>query len=202
MWFLPGGYVGKNWDNGKALMTMLAARAGVKNIFLEEFAVYGAANRNEKFFGGFPDNLWNKMRFVSIGCCALVNYIHVVPKADQLSESCEWIDLNNLDDLELTMDNRKMIDKALLTLRERISYKPIGYNLLPDKFTLPELQSLYEVVLGRQLNRGNFYRKMKKLNILMKLDEKRKGGAHKSPDLYRFHLENYNQLLKQGLYSW
>lgn len=100
------------------------------------------------------------------------------------------------------MDHREIIEKALLTLREKISIKPIGYNLLPEKFTLTELQKLYEAILGKELNRGNFYRKIKNLGILNKLDEQRRGGAHKAPDLYSFDKEKYTEALKNGLNSW
>lgn len=100
------------------------------------------------------------------------------------------------------MDHREIVEKALLTLREAISYKPIGYNLLPEKFTLSELQKLYEIILGKELNRGNFYRKIKNLGILKKLDERRTGGAHKAPDLYSFDEESYAKALENGLSSW
>ena len=201
-WFLPGGYVGKDENVDAAAKRVLLERAGAQGIFLEEFAIFGDVNRNESSFEGFPNDLWQKMRFISIGYYALVNYTEVIPQPDQLSELCEWVDFSKLSELSLTMDHRRIIDKALLTLRERLSYKPIGYNLLPAKFTLPELQRLYEVVLGRKLNRGNFYRKMKNMNILTKLDEQRKGGAHKAPDLYSFDLDQYNRVLADGLANW
>ncbi len=201
-WFLPGGYVEKNKSLSEAAKDILKERAGVDHIFLEEFSVFGDINRNESYFQDFDDDLWHKQRFISIGYYALVNFKNVAPKPDSLSEVCEWVDLQNLPNLTMAMDHRKIIEKALLTLRERISYKPIGYNLLPEKFTLPELQKLYETILGRELNRGNFYRKIKNLGILTKLDEQRKGGAHKSPDLYSFNTENYDQLLQNGLNSW
>jgi hypothetical protein len=100
------------------------------------------------------------------------------------------------------MDHKQIILKALLTLRERITYKPIGYNLLPEKFTMTELQRLYETILGRSLNRGNFYRKIKNLGILTKLDEQRKGGAHKAQDVYSFNKEKYEKALQNGVNSW
>lgn len=201
-WFLPGGYVGKSESLNDAAQRILQDRAGVENIFLEEFGVFGELNRNESFFEEFDDDLWHKQRFISIGYYALVDYKNVNPKEDALSEVCEWVDLSQLSDILLTMDHRMIIEKALLALREKMAYKPIGYNLLPEKFTLPELQKLYEVILGKELNRGNFYRKIKNTGILQKLDERKKGGAHKSPDLYSFHIENYNMLLKEGLSSW
>ena len=84
-----------------------------------------------------------------------------------------------------------------------LNYKPVGLNLLPEKFTMPELQKLYEIILDKKLNRGNFYRKMTRYGILEKLNETRKGGAHKAPDLYKFDLEKYNSALENGLQeSW
>ena len=74
--------------------------------------------------------------------------------------------------------------------------------MLPEKFTLSELQKLYEAILGRTLNRGNFYRKIKNIGILKKLDEQRKGGAHKAPDLYSFNQENYFKILENGINNW
>ena len=98
----------------------------------------------------------------------------------------------------LMMDHRAIFDKALIALRKQLNHKPIGYTLLPEKFTMPELQKLYEIILGKKLNRGNFYRKMLRYDILIKLDEIRKGGAHKAPDLYQFDLEKYHLALKNG----
>ncbi len=102
----------------------------------------------------------------------------------------------------MAMDHKEIVEKALLALREKISIKPIGFNLLPEKFTLSALQKLYEAILGKELNRGNFYRKIKNLGILKKLDEQKRGGAHKAPDLYSFDEENYNKALENGLTSW
>ncbi|WP_333597196.1 NUDIX hydrolase [Chryseobacterium flavum] len=201
-WLLPGGYVRKDEDLAETVQRILKERAGVTDVYLEEFGVFGKKNRSEFYFEDFDETLFHKQRFISVGYYALYhpdrfNLVH-----DELSETCEWVYLSKLSEIELAMDHRDIIEKALLTLREKISYKPIGYNLLPEKFTLPELQKLYEVILGKELNRGNFYRKIKSTGILQKLDEKRPGGAHKSPDLYSFNIENYNKLLNEGLSSW
>ena len=100
-------------------------------------------------------------------------------------------------------DHKGIIEDALMHLRRDLNYKPVGLNLLPQKFTMPELQRLYEIILDKSLNRGNFYRKMTRYNILEKLNETRRGGAHKAPDLYSFNLENYNVALENGLQeSW
>jgi len=201
-WFLPGGYLKKEEHIDDAAVRILQERAGVTDIFLEEFSVFGRNGRSEEVFSDYDESLWHKQRFISIGYYALVNYHDVSPTADELSDEFEWLDVNNLDHYLITMDHKQIILKALLTLRERITYKPIGYNLLPEKFTMTELQRLYETILGRSLNRGNFYRKIKNLGILTKLDEQRKGGAHKAQDVYSFNKENYEKALQNGVNSW
>jgi 8-oxo-dGTP diphosphatase len=201
-WLLPGGYVRKDEDLDEAVKRILKERTGVADIYLEEFGVFGKKNRSESYFEDFDETLFQKQRFISVGYYALYNpsRFNIIP--DQYSETCEWIFLSKLQEIELAMDHREIIEKALLILRQKIAAIPVGRNLLPEKFTLPELQKLYEAVLGKELNRGNFYRKMKSLGILTKLEEQRRGGAHKAPDLYCFDEENYIRALKNGLDSW
>ena len=201
-YFLPGGYMKKDENLESAAIRILRERTQLDKIFLQEFAVFSELNRSEEAFKDFPDDLWHKKRFISVGYYALVNHKDVSPIGDELSESCDWIILDELESQNITMDHKKIIEKALNTLREQISHKPIGLNLLPEKFTLSELQKLYEAILGRTLNRGNFYRKIKNIGILKKLDEKRKGGAHKAPDLYTFDQENYFKILENGINNW
>ena len=201
-YFLPGGYMKKEENLESAAIRILRERTQLDKIFLQEFAVFSELNRSEEAFKDFPDDLWHKKRFISVGYYALVNHKDVSPIGDELSESCDWIILDELESQNITMDHKQIIEKALNTLREQISYKPIGLNLLPEKFTLSELQKLYEAILGRTLNRGNFYRKIKNIGILKKLDEKRKGGAHKAPDLYTFDQEKYFKILENGINNW
>ena len=201
-YFLPGGYMKKEENLESAAIRILRERTQLDKIFLQEFAVFSELNRSEETFKDFPDDLWHKKRFISVGYYALVNHKDVSPIGDELSESCDWIILDELESQNITMDHKQIIEKALNTLREQISYKPIGLNLLPEKFTLSELQKLYEAILGRTLNRGNFYRKIKNIGILKKLDEQRKGGAHKAPDLYTFDQENYFKILENGINNW
>ena len=201
-WFLPGGYMKKEENLESAAIRILRERTQLDKIFLQEFAVFSELYRSEEAFKDLSDDLWHKKRFISVGYYALVNHKDVSPIGDELSESCDWIILDELESQNITMDHKQIIEIALNTLREEISYKPIGLNLLPEKFTLSELQKLYEAILGRTLNRGNFYRKIKNIGILKKLDEKRKGGAHKAPDLYTFDQENYFKILENGINNW
>ncbi|RNI31487.1 NUDIX domain-containing protein [Rufibacter latericius] len=197
LWGLPGGYMKIEEELREAAVRILEERTGAHNIFLQQFGVFSDLNRSEGFFQDFPDTLWMKQRFISVGFYALVDYTKVQPQADNLSSTCAWQDINRLP--ELMMDHRQIFDEALLTLRRQLNYKPIGYNLLPEEFTMPELQKLYELILGKKLNRGNFYRKMVGYDILEKLDEPRKsGGAYKAPNLYKFHVERYQTALQNG----
>lgn len=194
LWLLPGGYVFKNENVHDAAQRVLKERTGAEKIYLQDFGVFGNINRSEGFFDQYDDDLWHKQRFISAGFYALVDYTDVNLEIDSFSDSCEW---KAIDDLPvMAMDHRSIIDSALNVLRQQLSYKPIGMNLLPDKFTISELQRLYETILGTTLNRGNFYRRIMRFDILVKHDDQRKGGAHKSPNLYSFDPVKYHESLK------
>lgn len=194
LWLLPGGYVFKNENVHDAAQRVLKERTGAEKIYLQDFGIFGNINRSEGFFDHYDDDLWHKQRFISAGFYALVDYTDVNLEIDSFSDSCEW---KAIDDLPvMAMDHRSIIDAALNVLRQQLSYKPIGINLLPERFTISELQRLYETILGTQLNRGNFYRRIMRFDILVKHDDQRKGGAHKSPNLYSFDPIKYHESLK------
>ncbi|MFV5696923.1 NUDIX hydrolase [Flavobacterium sp. ZT3R17] len=197
LWALPGGYILKTENIEVAANRILQQRTGANNIYLQQFRVFSDLNRSEGFFEEFENTIWNKQRFLSVGFYALVDFSTVNLVVDDLSDACEWKSVDELP--QLMMDHKSIFDKALITLRKQLNYKPIGFNLLPEKFTMPEIQKLYEIILGKKLNRGNFFRKMLRYDILIKLDESRKGGAHKAPDLYKFDVEKYQMALKNGL---
>lgn len=194
LWLLPGGYVMKNETMHEAAQRVLNERTGAEKIYLQEFGTFSNLNRSEGFFEDYDDSLWHKQRFISIGYYALVDHTNVKLEVDAFSDSCEW---KAIDDLpEMAMDHRLIADTALTILRQQISYKPIGQNLLPERFTISELQKLYETILGRQLNRGNFYRRIMRFEMLIKHEDQRKGGAHKSPNLYSFDPVKYHESLQ------
>jgi 8-oxo-dGTP diphosphatase len=197
-WILPGGYVHKDENLDEAVYRVLQERTGVQKIFLEQFATFGKVNRTEDYFKEYDNDLWHKQRFISTCYYALVDFEQVKPVADEFSEVCAWQPVYAAP--EMVMDHRQILDMALQVLRERLNYKPIGYNLLQQEFTLTELQNLYEVILGVTLNRGNFYRRIMKYNILIKLPKTRKGGSHKAPDLYQFDPIRYEESLKN--FNW
>ncbi len=205
-WALPGGFILKEEHVDRAAHRILRERTGLDDIFLQQFYLFGDPERsNHKFTTtpiddmGFtiPKDGWLSKRFVTVGYYALVEYSRVNPQPDIMSESCAWFDLRQVP--ELIMDHSHILARALDTLRLQLNYQPIGYNLLPDKFTMPEFQKLYETILDRKLDRRNFQRRILGYGILRRLKERRKGGAHKAPYLYSFDLRKYHRALKNGL---
>lgn len=205
-WGLPGGFVLKEEDTDAAAARVLKERTGIDELFLQQFYLFGEPNRSDKSLhlrnmkkDGVEagKNHWILQRFVTIGYYALVEFSHVNPRPDALSETCEWWDLHETP--SLIMDHRQILEKALEALRLHINYHPVGYNLLPGRFTMPQLQKLYETILGKKLDRRNFQRKMLAYQILKRLKERKQGVAYKSPYLYSFDLKKYHKALKEGL---
>ena len=203
-WYLPGGFVRNEEPIEKAADRILQERTGIKEIFLQQFHVFGDPDRSKFHNDIYKDMLPDEsnffyQRFISIGYYALVDFMNVNPTADAFSEICTWRDLNDLPKFQL--DHRLIFEKALDTLRLQLNYQPIGYNLMPKQFTMPELQKLYETILDKKLDRRNFQRRILGFDILNKLEQTRKGGAHKAPYLYSFDLRKYQAALKEGLNS-
>jgi 8-oxo-dGTP diphosphatase len=190
---LPAGFIKKEEDVNEAARRSLTERTGLSHIYLEQFYVFGDQKRHDpaplkaimKGKGLEPeDDHWLLGRFVSVGFYALVDFTQAVPNPDALADRCAWYDLAGLPPLML--DHQEMVRKALETLRDNLDQKLIGFNLLPDTFTMGDLQMLYETILGEKLNRSSFQRRMLGLDILERVEKKYTGGAHKAPYLYRF----------------
>ena len=205
-WSLPGGFIPLDQDIDTAASTVLNGRTGIEGIFLRQFATFGKVKRNDQHFNNavlehfkIPKEAgnWFTQRFVTIGYYALVDFLKAIPQKDNSQEIIEWIDHKEVP--ELILDHKEILDKALDTLRIELNLMPIGYNLLPEKFTIPELQKLYETILDKQLDRRNFLRKITNIGILNKLDEKKSNVAHKAPNLYTFDKDKYEEVLKNGL---
>ena len=204
-WALPGGFVRKAESLETAANRVLIERTGLGNIFLKQFNVFGDPLRSkenpivkELIISGVNTGMdWFNQRFISVGYYALVDFSKAVPTPDNFSDLCTWKNLKGLG--SLILDHNHILNSALETLRLQLNYQPLGYNLLPEKFTMPELQNLYETILGKELDRRNFQRKILSFNILNRLEERKTGGAHKAPFLYEFNMENYQSALKNGL---
>ena len=140
---------------------------------------------------------WMFDYFVSIGYYTLTEFSKVEPNGNYYAEECEWWDINNIP--EMMFDHRNIISEALNSLRIDIHHFPIGIELLPEKFTLPEIHCLYETILDRKLDSRNFLKKLTSMGIIKKLEEKRNIGAHRSPNIYVFNKEFYQKALDEGL---
>ena len=207
VWALPGGFVQKDEDVNRTAVRVLKQRTGLEDIFLQQFQVFGAVGRNSTdHLNGISDHElltddlreWLGQRFVTLGYYALVEYSHVqAPTPDFTSEACEWKSVNELPDL--IFDHEEIVQAAYQTLKRHLNYHPIGLNLLPKQFTMPELQALYETVLDKKLDRRNFQRKMLSYDILIRTEKRRTGSAHKAPWLYEFDEEKYHTALEEGL---
>jgi len=203
---LPGGFLLPQETLEAAATRTLRERTGLNDIFLEQFHVFSDPGRSEgaersegfKKAGIHPEKAaWFAQRFISVGFYALVDFTLVNPKPDAISDSCGWYNPDKA--VNLILDHDLIFQTGLKTLRAQLNYQPVGYNLLPKKFTMPELQKLYETILGKELDRRNFQRKIFSYGILRSLDEKRTGVAHKAPYLYSFDLRKYQKALKLGL---
>ena len=139
---------------------------------------------------------WFKQRFITTGYLSLVDIQKCGPKPDAFSEIIKWSPLDELPDL--IFDHNEIVKCAIDFVKNQINYLPIGITLLPEKFTMKQLQSLYEAILGKKLDRGNFQRKMLKLEIFIRHEKQLEGGAHKAPYLYSFDKDKYKELLEQG----
>ncbi|MDR3626676.1 MAG: NUDIX domain-containing protein [Ignavibacteriaceae bacterium] len=183
-WALPGGFIKKEELVEDAAKRILEVTTGVSDIYLEEVAVFDEVNR-------FP--LW---RVFTIGHFALISPEHYKLTTGIDSTEVKWFRLDELPDLPF--DHKHIIDVALSKLRSRVRYKPIGFELLPEKFTLPQLQALYEVILGKKLDKRNFRKKIMKMNLLKQLKEKDKNNVRRAAYLYKFDKYNYNKLKDNG----
>ncbi|TXI70942.1 MAG: NUDIX hydrolase [Cyclobacteriaceae bacterium] len=197
-WCLPGGFIKHKESIDRSATRILKERTGLDDIFLKQFQAFGDPTREK---GKRHKQGWISKRFVTIGYYALVEYSKVFPQPDLLSSDCKWWDIDSVPNL--IYDHKQIMNAALDALRLSLNDHPVGSNLLPSKFTMPELQRLYETILGQSLDRRNFQKRMLSLDILIKLNERKTGGAHKAPFLYRFDKKKYNRAMKQGLkQSW
>lgn len=197
---LPGGFVKRNESLDDSAMRVLHERTGLENIFLRQFQAFGDPDREKAKRSMTPVGSiksWITERFITIGYWALVEFSKVTPRPDWLSDECKWWDLHSLP--KLIYDHNTIVAKALEALRLSLNDHPVGYNLLPEKFTMPDLQRLYETILDASLDRRNFQKKMLALNVLERLPERKTGGAHKAPFLYRFNKRKYERAMRQGV---
>lgn len=182
-WALPGGFIKENEDLDTAARRELEEETGVKNLFIEQLYTFGQPDRDPRG------------HVISVAYYALVNLEeHPASGATDASEA-KWFKISEVP--ELAFDHATILDVAIKRLDSKVRYQPIGFELLPEKFTLSELQKLYETILGQELNRRNFRSKILKMGILEQL-ERQKDVPHRPAFLYQFNQEKYEELTKNG----
>jgi len=183
MWALPGGFVEEHEELREAAARELEEETGVKNVFIEQLFTFGVPERDPRG------------RVVTVAYYALVNFkLHPVsPNSD--AKNAEWFDVDELP--QLAFDHRKIMDVAIKSLRTKFRLKPIGFELLPEVFTLSQLQKLYETVLGvPKLNKRNFRTRILKMGVLDEVG-KQENVSHRPAILYTFNKDKYEQLAKE-----
>ncbi|MEK6153829.1 NUDIX domain-containing protein [Flavobacteriaceae bacterium 3-367] len=194
-WMLPGGFIERQEPLDQAAVRILNERTGLNKVYLKQFYTFGDPNRSfptemEQLFLkiGIPwdKDLWISQRFISVGYYALVHMAMTRPTAGFFSLRHQWFRLDALP--ELLLDHKEIVEAALQKFRADLQVDPVAFHLLPQKFTMPELHRVYETVLGRQMDRSRFQKKMLGYAVFERLEERREGVPHKRPYLYSYKL--------------
>jgi len=183
-WALPGGFVHVDESLEQAAQRELTEEAGISPPFLEQLYTFGDVERDPR------------ERVVTVAYYTLVRLSdHKVRAATDASDAA-WFGVTDLP--SLAFDHERIVQTALERLKAKVRYQPIGFELLPAKFTLSQLQKLYEIVLERELDKRNFRKKVLGMDILIETDEVERDVAHRAARLYRFDERKYKRLTKAG----
>ncbi len=197
---LPGDLIHIREDLDLAAKRVLTDLTGLHDIFLEQFSVFGDLNRMEDQ----EDRSWLEEtsgvkinRVVTTAYYSLIRIDKCKTEAE-LSNNASWHSINKLP--PLCFDHKRIIKTGLESLRNKIRFEPICFELLPSKFTVRQIQTLYEVVIGQKLDNRNFRKKLLKAPYIQPLKEKQKGVAHKPALYYRFNKDKYLENRKKSMY--
>src|SRR5690348_3604003 len=183
-WSLMGGFVHADESTDAAAIRVLYQLTGMSNIYMEQLYCFSDVNRDAAG------------RVISVAYFALINIADYSEQL-QLEHEARWFPLNDIP--SLIFDHRNMVDLAKERLQQKVANHPIGFELLPGKFTLPQLQNLYEAIYEEPLDKRNFTRKVLSLGILNKLDEKEKESSRKGAFYYVFDKGKYSKLQHDGV---
>lgn len=183
-WALPGYFVYPNEDLEAAAKRVLEELTGLKNVFLEQVETFGRPDRHP--FG----------RVITIAYYSLIkiSYYHIQPAS--IAQKAKWHSVSKIQ--SLAFDHKEILDSCFKRLKKTVKNRPVGFELLPRKFTLTELQHLYEAILETDLDKRNFRKKILSMDLLIDLNEVQAGVAHRPARLYQFDREKYNKFLAEG----
>ncbi len=181
-WAFPGGFVNMDESCERGALRELKEETGLTGAYIEQFHTFSEPNRDPR------------ERVITVAYYALVRIQDVIGGDD--AAQAAWFALDETP--QLAFDHDRILREAMKRLRERIHFEPIGFELLPEKFTMKELQNLYEAILDVHFDRGNFSRKMLHFNILRQLDETVWPTPKREAVLYSFNIDSYNELKQKG----
>jgi 8-oxo-dGTP diphosphatase len=187
-WALPGGFVRENEGLEDAARRELREETGLAEVFLEQLYTFGAIGRDPRG------------HVVSVAWVALVNVRDHAVSAATDARDAAFFPIGDLP--ELAFDHDEILALAEERVRGKVRYRPIGFELLPERFTLAQLQHLYETVLGRELDKRNFRKKLLAQGFLEDTGEREEGVPHRPARLYRFDPEAYARLEREGFEMW
>lgn len=197
-WSLPGGFVRREETSEAAARRSLFEKTGLTDVFLEQLYTFDAPERDARAGNNLNADV---DRIVSVAHFALVSPTQhkIVQTGGGNATDAEWFAVDELSNLGcLAFDHARIVETATARLRGKLSYVPIGFELLERRFTLKQLQRVYEIVLGRKLDASNFRRRGLAMGILEPLEEKQKSVSHRPAQLYRFNERRYRALVKKG----
>jgi 8-oxo-dGTP diphosphatase len=181
---IPGGFVREDELLEDAARRELEEETGVRNVFLEQLYTFGDPARDPRG------------RVITVAYYALIATDKISLAASGDAAEARWFSMSDLP--PVAFDHQRILDYALERLRNKLEYTTVGFQLLPEKFALSDLQAVYEVILGRPLDKRNFRRKVALLGILKPLREWRKTGR-KPAQLYRFAAARFEKLKDKGI---
>jgi 8-oxo-dGTP diphosphatase len=183
-WAIPGGFVNADESLEAAALRELKEETGVQDVFLEQLYTFGDVHRDPR------------RRIVTVAYYALVNLRDHTIKAATDASNAAWFGVDDIP--KLAFDHARIVETALRRLRGKVRYEPIGFELLPEKFTLTQLQRMYEKILEQDIDKRNFRKKILGMELLKELDEVQVDVAHRAARLYRFDEKKYRQLREKG----
>ena len=183
-WALPGGFVHVDESLEEAAKRELREETGIQDVFLEQLYTFGDVNRDPR------------ERVVSVAYYALVNLRDYEIRATTDARNAAWFTVDDIP--KLAFDHYQIVKVALKRLKGKVRYEPIGFELLPEKFTLTQLQRMYEKILDQEIDKRNFRKKILGMELLEELDEVQMDVAHRAARLYKFDEKKYQQLKNRG----